>query len=110
MARTYLSYAALARLACLRTDGGSTCMNVYPGGKGGFEEDSRGAGSSRCVWRAGRRGVARVEWREFCGWGGRDFGGAWGVGVGGGNTGRGFFAVVCGGGGLRRGGEFVVRC
>src|SRR5260370_9971585 len=79
MARTCLSYVALPRLACLRTDGGSTCMNVYAGGKGGFEEDSRGAGSSRCVWRAGRRGVAPVEWREVCRWGPRDFCGVGGV-------------------------------
>src|SRR5258708_35223634 len=98
MARTYLSYVALARLACLRTDGGSTCMNVYAGGKGRFEEDSRGAGSSRCVWRAGRRGVARVEWREFCGWGARDFGGAGGVGVGEEDTCGGLCAVASGGG------------
>src|SRR5258708_23844435 len=96
MARTYLSYVALARLACLRTDGGSTCMNVYPGGKGGFEGDSRGAGSSRCVKPAGRRGVARVEWREFCGWGGRDFGGVVRVGGGGKHHGGPVAAAVLG--------------
>src|ERR1700682_3849368 len=40
------------------------------------------AGSLRCVWASGRRGVARAEWREF--WRGRggDFGGAGGIGIG----------------------------
>src|SRR5260370_41161074 len=107
MARTCLSYVALPRLACLRTDGGSTCMNVYAGGKGGFEEDSRGAGSSRCVWRAGRRGVARVEWREFCGWGARDFGGAWWGGGGGKRNCGGVAALAAGEWGNHRRGGFA---
>src|SRR5712692_66887 len=62
----------------------------------GFEGDSRGAGPLRCVWTAGRRGVARVESGEFCGWGGGDFGGAGGVGVGEEHAGGEFVAAVAG--------------
>src|SRR5260370_42676221 len=69
-----------ARLTCGVRECSPT-LNDYRR-EGGFEAVSHREGSSRRVWPAGRRRVARAEWGEHRGWCGVDFGlgvcGFWG--------------------------------